>query len=85
MKLETLKKANSIREDINYAHVLLEKTNEAIEQIDDRYQIFTDLRAGCWKEKISIGGLLPGSEILFLYRERLIAKIEHMEAEFAAL
>lgn len=85
MELKTLRKANSIREDINYAQALLQKINEAIEQIDDRYQIFTELQAGCWQEKISIGGLLPGSEILSVYRERLIAKIKCLEAEFDAL
>lgn len=85
MELETLRKANSIREEIGYTQVMLKKVDTAIEQIDDRYQIFAELRAGCWEEKISIGSLLPGSEILGVYRERLAAKIKHLEAEFAVL
>lgn len=85
MELETLRKANSIREDIACTQVTLEKIDKAIEQTGGECPVFTELRAGCWNEKISIGSLLSGNEILSVYRERLVAKIKCLEAEFAAL
>lgn len=85
MELETLRKANSIREDIACTQVTLEKIDKAIEQTGGKYPVFTELRSGCWNDKISIGSLLPGNEILSVYRERLAAKIKYLEAEFAAL
>lgn len=85
MELETLKKANSIRKAIDYNQETLEKVDKAIEQTGGKYPVFTELRSGCWDERISVGDLLSGNEILFLYRERLIAEIKCLEAEFAAL
>lgn len=85
MELETLRKANSIREAIGCYHATLEKVDKAIEQTDGKYPVFTELRSGCWDERISVGDLLSGNEILSVYRERLAAKIKCLEAEFAAL
>lgn len=85
MELKTLRKANSIREDIACTQVTLEKIDKAIEQTGGTCSIFTELRAGCWNEKISVGSLLSGNEILSVYRERLAAKIKCLEAEFDAL
>ena len=85
MELETLRKANSLRETIAHIRVTLEKVDKAIEQADGKYPIFTELRSGCWNERISIGDLLSGNEILSVYRERLAAKISCLEAEFSAL
>lgn len=85
MEQETLKKANSIRKEIEGAQETLEIINNAIEQTGGQYPVYTELRAACWKERISIGSLFPGSEILSIYRDRLIAKIERLEAEFTAL
>ena len=85
MELETLVKANSIRGEIRNTQATLEKINKAIEQTAGKCSIFTELRAGCLEEKIIIGSLLSGSEILDIYRERLVAKIKCLEAEFSAL
>ncbi len=85
MELETLKKANRIREEIGCIQLELGKIEEAIEQTGGKYQVFTQLRAGCWDGRIDIGSLLSGNEILSVYRERLIAKIKCLEAEFDTL
>lgn len=85
MELETLKKANSIREEIGCTQATLGKIEEAIEQTGGKCPVFTQLRAGCWDGRIDIGSLLSGNEILSIYQERLIAKIESLEAEFDAL
>lgn len=85
MEQETLRKANNIRKEIEGIRAELGKIENAIEQTGGRCSVFTELRAGCWKERISVGGLFPGAEILSIYRERLIAKIECLEAEFTAL
>lgn len=85
MELETLKKANSIRKEIEDTQVTLGIIDSAIEQTGGQCPVFTELRAMCWKERVSIGNLFPGGEILSIYRERLIAKIKCLEAEFAAL
>lgn len=85
MELETLRKANSIREEITRTQVTLDKIDEAIEQTEGTCPVYTQLRAGCWDERIDIGSLLSGNEILSVYRERLIAKIECLNIEFAAL
>lgn len=85
MELETLRKANSIRKEIEGAQVTLGEIDNAIEQTGGQCPVFTELRAGCWKERINVGSLFPGGEILSIYRERLIAKIKCLEVEFAAL
>ena len=52
MELETLRKANSIREAIGCYHATLEKVDKAIEQTGGKYPVFTELRSGCWDERI---------------------------------
>lgn len=85
MELETLRKANRIREEIGCTQATLGKIEEAIEQTGGKYPVFTQLRAGCWDGRIDTGSLLSGNEILSVYRDRLVAKIKCLEAEFDAL
>lgn len=85
MNLETLKKGNAIQEDIVYLTKKLAQLTEAINGITDEDMLYTDIRSSAWNEKIVIGDLVPGKEILNLYRDRVRKKIDFLEAEFAAL
>ncbi|MBC8620743.1 hypothetical protein H8788_23705 [Parabacteroides faecis] len=85
MNLETLKKGNTIQENIVYLTKKLALLTEAINGITEEDTLYTDIRSSAWNEKIIIGDLVPGKEILILYRDRVRKKIDSLETEFAAL
>lgn len=85
MNIETLKRGITIQENIVYWTKKLAELTEAINGITDEDTFFTEVRSTGFKEKITIGQLLPSREILALYQERVKKEIDCLQAEFEAL
>lgn len=85
MTKETLKTANAIQEDIIYLMKKLAEVTDAINSIQEDDFIITELRSSSWRQKISVGNLLPGEEILTVYQEKIKKKIKELEERFDTL
>lgn len=85
MTKETLKTANAIQEDIVYLTKKLTEVTDAINSIQEDDLVITELRSSSWREKISVGKLLPGEEILTIYQGRIKEKIKELEKQFDSL
>lgn len=85
MTKETLKTANAIQEDIVYLTKKLAEVTDAINSIQEDDLVIIELRSSSWREKISVGKLLSGEEILTMYQERIKEKIKELEKQFDSL
>lgn len=85
MTKETLKTANAIQEDIVYLTKKLAEVTDAINSIQEDDLVITELRSSSWREKISVGKLLPGEEVLTMYQRRIKEKIKELEKQFDSL
>lgn len=85
MNLETLKRGNDIQENIVFLTKSLALLTESMNRITEEDFLITEVRSSAWKEKIAVGNLLPGMEILTLYKDRIKAEIDRLQMEFDAL